>query len=259
MIDLHYWTTPNGHKVTIFLEEAGLPTRSSRSISARASSSSGNFWRFLRTTAFPPSSITSPPGGGAPISVFESGAILLYLPRRPASSSPATCAARIDAIQWLFWQMGDLGPMAGQNNHFSNYARRENAVRDGSISQRGQPALRRARTSGWPIGVRRRRIFDRRHGELSLDRAARAAGPEASRISRISSAGSKRSVRGPRWCAPTRRPRRSIPIWAGIRTAEQRAILFGQTAASVERAAAQAGLTLKPDAGFSAARRRPCR
>ena len=123
MIDLYYWTTPNGHKITIFLEETGLPYkdvpdqhRQGRPVQAGVS---GGGAEQPDSRAW---SITRSKGGGKPISIFESGAMLLYLAEKTGKFLPADLYGRYDAIQWTFWQMGGLGPMAGQNHHFSNYA-----------------------------------------------------------------------------------------------------------------------------------------
>jgi GST-like protein len=121
MIDLHYWTTPNGHKITMFLEETGLAYKIFRSTSARANSSSRSFWRSRPTTAFPRWSITRRKAGQADLDlrVRRDAAVSR---REDRKIPPADLYGRYDAIQWTFWQMGGLGPMAGQNHHFRNYA-----------------------------------------------------------------------------------------------------------------------------------------
>ncbi len=215
MIDLHYWTTPNGHKVTIFLEETGLPYKIIPVNIGKGEQFKREFLAISPNNRIPAMVDHAPAGGGAPIAVFESGRDAALSRREDrAVPVPQDMRGRTDAIQWLFWQMGNLGPMSGQNNHFSNYAvdklpyamdRYRNEVN--RLYGVLEPAARRPR-------LHRRRLLDRRHGELSVDRAVRAPGPEARRTSRTSSAGSRRSRRGRRWCAPTRRRRRSIRIWA---------------------------------------------
>ena len=122
MIDLHYWTTPNGHKVTIFLEESGLPYRIIPVNIGKGDQFKPEFLKISPNNRIPAIVDHEPIGGGAPISVFESGAILFYLADKFGRFIPPDNRGRTEAIQWLFWQMGGLGPMAGQNHHFSQYA-----------------------------------------------------------------------------------------------------------------------------------------
>jgi GST-like protein len=177
-----------------------------------------------------------PNGGGKPISIFESGAMLLYLAEKTGKFLPADTHGRYDALQWVFWQMGGLGPMAGQNNHFSNYA-----------TEKLPYAMDRYRNEVNRLyGVLDRRLTDRPYlaGEYSI--ADMASYP---------------------WIVPHERQGQNIadfphlkrwldtiaarpavvkayalvkdinPGQGGVRTAEERAILFGQTAASVKAAA----------------------
>jgi len=118
MIDLYYWTTPNGHKVTLFLEETGLPYRILPVNIGKGEQFTPDFLAIAPNNRIPAIIDTDPAGGGAPVSLFESGAILLYLADKTGQLIPADVHGRADALQWLFWQMGGLGPMAGQNNHF---------------------------------------------------------------------------------------------------------------------------------------------
>ncbi|MCU0888810.1 MAG: glutathione binding-like protein [Rubritepida sp.] len=122
MIDLHYWTTPNGHKVTMFLEEAGLPYRIIPVNISKGAQFEPDFLRIAPNNRIP--AIVDHDAPGRPVSLFESGAILLYLADRIGRfiPPPAEVHARAEVLQWLFWQMGGLGPMAGQNHHFSQYA-----------------------------------------------------------------------------------------------------------------------------------------
>jgi GST-like protein len=122
MIDLHYWTTPNGHKVTIFLEEAGLPYRIVPVNISKGDQFKPDFLAISPNNRIPAIVDHEPVGGSAPISVFESGAILLYLAEKTGRFLPADPLGRVEVTQWLFWQMAGLGPMAGQNHHFSGYA-----------------------------------------------------------------------------------------------------------------------------------------
>ncbi len=122
MIDLHYWTTPNGHKVTMFLEEAALPYRIVPVNISTGEQFKSDFLEIAPNNRIPAIVDHEPIGGGAPISLFESGAILLYLAEKTAKFIPTDVRGRADVLQWLFWQMGGLGPMAGQNHHFKQYA-----------------------------------------------------------------------------------------------------------------------------------------
>lgn len=122
MIDLHYWPTPNGHKVTLFLEETGLRYRILPVDIGRGEQFRPEFLKIAPNNRMPAIVDHEPADGGAPLSVFESGAILLYLADKTGRFIPADPRGRVEVLQWLFWQMGGLGPMAGQNHHFSQYA-----------------------------------------------------------------------------------------------------------------------------------------
>jgi len=122
MIDLYYWTTPNGHKITMFLEEAGLPYRIVPVNISSGAQFEPAFLAISPNNRIPAIVDQEPAGGGAPIPVFESGAILLYLAEKTGRLLPRDVRGRVEATQWLFWQMAGLGPMAGQNHHFSRYA-----------------------------------------------------------------------------------------------------------------------------------------
>ncbi len=122
MIDLHYWTTPNGHKITIFLEETGLPYKIVPVNISKGEQFKPEFLAISPNNRIPAIVDHAPAGGGAPISVFESGAILVYLAEKTGRFMPKDLRGRNEVMQWLFWQMGGLGPMAGQNHHFVQYA-----------------------------------------------------------------------------------------------------------------------------------------
>jgi GST-like protein len=122
MVDLYYWTTPNGHKITIFLEEAGVPYRIKPVNIGQGDQFAPSFLAIAPNNRIPAIVDHEPTGGGAPISVFESGAILLYLADKTGQYISADLRQRTEVVQWLFWQMGGLGPMAGQNHHFGLYA-----------------------------------------------------------------------------------------------------------------------------------------
>ena len=122
MIDLYYWTTPNGHKITMFLEETGLPYKIHPVNIGRGDQFKPEFLAIAPNNRIPAIVDQAPADGGAPIPLFESGAILQYLAEKTGKFLPADVRGRAEVSQWLLWQMGGLGPMAGQNHHFSGYA-----------------------------------------------------------------------------------------------------------------------------------------
>lgn len=122
MIDLYYWATPNGHKISIFLEEAGLPYRIIPINIGQGDQFKPEFLKMSPNNKIPAIVDHHPAIDEPSVSVFESGAILLYLAEKTGQFLPANPAQRLQALQWLFWQVGGLGPMAGQNSHFKNYA-----------------------------------------------------------------------------------------------------------------------------------------
>lgn len=122
MIDLYYWPTPNGWKITIMLEETGLPYRVVPVDIRRGAQFAPHFLEISPNNRMPAIVDDEPPGGGAPISIFESGAILLYLGDKSGRFLPKDVRGRYEVTQWLMWQMGGLGPMAGQAHHFRQYA-----------------------------------------------------------------------------------------------------------------------------------------
>jgi GSH-dependent disulfide-bond oxidoreductase len=114
MIDLHYWTTPNGHKVTMFLEETGLPYNIVPVNLVQNDQFKPEFLEIAPNNKIPAIVDYEPVGGGSPISIFESGAILLYLAEKTGHLLPKDIRRRTEALQWLFWQVAGLGPMPGQ-------------------------------------------------------------------------------------------------------------------------------------------------
>ncbi len=122
MIDLYYWTTPNGHKITIFLEEAGLPYRLHPVNITTGEQFRPEFLAIAPNNRIPAIVDNAPADGGAPLPVFESGAILFYLAEKCGRFLSHEPRLRLETMQWLFWQMGGLGPMAGQNHHFRLFA-----------------------------------------------------------------------------------------------------------------------------------------
>jgi GST-like protein len=122
MIELYYWTTPNGHKITMFLEEVELPYTIVPINIGKGDQFQPEFLKIAPNNRIPAIVDHEPAGGGEPISVFESGAILLYLAEKTGKLISSDLRDRVATLEWLFWQMGGLGPMAGQNHHFGQYA-----------------------------------------------------------------------------------------------------------------------------------------
>ena len=204
MIDLHYAPTPNGWKISIMLEELGLPYQVIP-VNIRAGEQfRPEFLAISPNNRIPAIVDHAPADGGEPFSVFETGAILIYLADKTGRFLPKETRARSRVMQWLMWQMSGLGPMLGQHGHFALYAAEKIPVCDRALPRRGGAALPRARH---PIGqdrrLCRRRLFDRRHRLLPLDHDPQGAGLYARRLSATSNAGTPRS-------APGRRCRRGL-------------------------------------------------
>ena len=232
MIDLHYWTTPNGHKVTMFLEETELPYNIIPVNIGKGEQFKPEFLAVSPNNRIPAIVDHEPAGGGAPISVFESGAILLYLADKTGKFIAKDLRGRTDTIQWLFWQMGGLGPMSGQNNHFAHYA----VDKLPYAMDRYRDEVNRL------YGVLNKRLADRDFvaGDYSI--ADMASYPwvvpherQGQKIDDFPHL--KRWLETIRERPATKRAYEKAkavnPNMGGIRTAEERAILFGQTAASI--------------------------
>lgn len=239
MIDVHYWTTPNGHKITIFLEEAGLKYKIFPVNIGKGEQFKADFLAISPNNRIPAIVDHEPADGGKPISVFESGAILLYLADKTGKFIAGDLRGRTAAIEWLFWQMGNLGPMSGQNNHFSNYAvdkipyamdRYRNEVNRlyGVMNKRladhpylaGDYSIADMASYPWVA------IWERQHQNIE----------DFPHIKRWLAAIKARPavVKAYEWTPKIN------PGHGGVRTAEERAILFGQNAASVKGAADRA-------------------
>ena len=122
MIDLHYWPTPNGHKITMFLEETCIDYNIIPVDISAGDQFKPDFLAIAPNNRMPAVVDHAPADGGAAIPVFESGAILLYLADKTGRFVPTDVRGRKSVLEWLFWQVGGLGPMAGQNHHFVQYA-----------------------------------------------------------------------------------------------------------------------------------------
>ncbi len=122
MIEVYYWTTPNGHKITIFLEESGLRYKVNPINIGKGDQFKPEFLKISPNNRIPAIVDNEPVDGGGPLSIFESGAILEYLADKTSKFLPRDVRGRAEVMQWLFWQMGGLGPMLGQNHHFRGYS-----------------------------------------------------------------------------------------------------------------------------------------
>jgi len=122
MIDFYSWPTPNGLKVSILFAEAGIEHRVHPINIGKGEQFTPEFLAIAPNNRIPAIVDHAPTGGGAPIALFESGAILLYIAEKTGQFIPGEIGGRTEVLQWLFWQMGGLGPMAGQNGHFNVYA-----------------------------------------------------------------------------------------------------------------------------------------
>jgi GSH-dependent disulfide-bond oxidoreductase len=239
MIDVHYWTTPNGHKITIFLEEAGLQYKIIPVNISKGEQFKPEFLTISPNNRIPAIVDHEPADGGKPLSVFESGAILLYLADKTGKFIAKDLRGRTETIEWLFWQMGNLGPMSGQNNHFSNYA----------VDKIPYAMDRYRNEVNRLYGVMNRRLADHEYLGGAYSIADMASYPWVTIWER-----QHQNIEDfphiKRWLAAIKaRPAvikayewtpKINPGQGGVRTAEERSILFGQTAASVKSAADRA-------------------
>lgn len=122
MIDLYYWTTPNGHKITIFLEEAGIPYKLHPVNIMKGEQFNPEFLKIAPNNRIPAIVDSEPLDNQGPLPLFESGAILWYLAEKIKKFVPTDVRGKARVSEWLFWQVSGLGPMAGQNHHFNIYA-----------------------------------------------------------------------------------------------------------------------------------------
>lgn len=136
MIELYYWATPNGHKITIFLEEAHLDYKIIPVNIAKGEQFNPDFLKISPNNRIPAIIDTEPTDKKESISIFESGAILLYLAQKTGKFLSSDIRQYAKTLEWLFWQVGGLGPMAGQNHHFGLYAPEKNTLCSRSLCQR---------------------------------------------------------------------------------------------------------------------------
>ena len=237
MIDVYYWTTPNGHKVTIFLEEAGLPYEIIPINIGKGEQFKADFLTVSPNNRIPAIVDHDPPGGGKPIPVFESGAMLVYLAEKTGKFLPKDLRGKYEVLQWVNWQMGGLGPMAGQANHFNVYAPQFNLVDKLEYGQQ-----RYSNEVNRLFGVLNKRLADRVHvaGDFSIADMAiwpwivgfKNFGQKLEDFPNLrkwfeETVGQRPAVVKGKAVGLELRPK------PGINTDEQRKILFGQTAAVV--------------------------
>jgi GST-like protein len=118
MLEVHYWPTPNGKKVTILLEELGTPYTIKAVNIGRGDQFDPNFLKFSPNNRMPALTDTEPKGGGAPIAIFESAAIMMYIAEKEGRFFPQETRKKYDVIQWVMWQMANQGPKFGEQGHF---------------------------------------------------------------------------------------------------------------------------------------------
>ena len=118
MLELHYWPTPNGKKVTILLEELGVPYTIKPIHIGRGDQFSSEFLKISPNNRMPALVDTEPKGGSKPITLFESGAIMMYIAEKFGRFWPQDTAKKYDVVQWIMWQMGNQGPKFGEQGHF---------------------------------------------------------------------------------------------------------------------------------------------
>ncbi len=155
MIDLHYWPTPNGKKVTILLEECGLPYRVVKCSIGQGDQFTDGFLKISPNNRMPAMVDDEPAGGGEPIAIFESGAIMMYIAEKAGQFYPQDIRGRYEVNQWLIWQMANQGPKTGELGHFT---RLDDSQGDQSYAQRrfGDEVNRF-------YGVMNNRLYDRRY------------------------------------------------------------------------------------------------
>ena len=254
MIDLHYWPTPNGWKVTIMLEECGLPYRTIPVDIGGGDQFKPEFLRISPNNRMPAIVDHEPLGGGAPLALFESGAILEYLADKTGRFLPRSGAARYATLQWVHWQMANLGPMMGNANHFKNYAKQ--LVDDPAQLAYGTRRFvgevdRLCGVMDAQLAARRylagRRVHDRRHHHVAVGVPPRAA----HRREDLDDVPEPEALGRRRWRAPRRRegPRPPPRVGRARRSPKRsrsarKEILFNQTNEKVRaarEAAAKAG------------------
>jgi glutathione S-transferase len=178
MIDLYTWSTPNGRKVSIALEEMGLDYEVHPINIGKGEQFAPEFLAISPNNRIP--AIVDRDTG---LSLFESGAILIYLGEKTGRFLPSEGEAKWRMLEWLMWQMGGIGPMLGQTHHFTPFQPRQGGLCRGPVRKGGQAALWRARPAAGRGRVHGRRLFHCRHGDVSVDCPFRLAEHRHARVS----------------------------------------------------------------------------
>ena len=237
MIDLYYWPTPNGWKISIMLEECGLPYKLLPVNIGTGEQFKPDFLKISPNNRMPAIVDHDPPGGGTPVSVFESGAILQYLADKAGKFLPKDLRGKYEVLQWVNWQMGGLGPMAGQANHFRMYASQFNPV---EALKYGQD--RYTNEVNRLFGVLNKRLADREFVAGAISIADFAIWPWLVGFKNFGQniddfANLKRYFEDTMGKRPAVLKGKAVGLelrpTPGINTEEQRKILFGQTASVV--------------------------
>jgi GST-like protein len=237
MIDLHYWPTPNGWKISIMLEECGLPYRLVPVNIGKGEQFKPEFLKVSPNNRMPAIVDHEPAGGGAAVAVFESGAILQYLAEKTGKFMPKDLRGKYDVLQWLNWQMGGLGPNCGQATHFNVYAAQFNPPDALAYGQ-----ARFTNEVNRLFGVLNKRLADREFVAGAISIADMAIWPWVVRYKNFNqeleafpdlerwfrtSMGKRPGVIAGQAVGADLRPK------PGINTEEERRVLFGQTASVV--------------------------
>ena len=219
MIDLHYWPTPNGKKVTILLEECGMPYRLVPCHIGKGDQFEDAFLKISPNNRMPAMVDDEPPGGGAPVSIFESGAMMMYIAEKAGRFYPQDLHGRYEVNQWVMWQMANQGPKFGERGHFNRLGDDE--------GDQSYALTRFSNEVNRLYGVMNNRLYDRalsggrrlhhrRHDLLPLDRVLGGAGAGHRRVQALqalvrgaSGAGSGAAGHGGRH-RPARRPRHAF-------------------------------------------------
>jgi len=233
MIDLYYWPTPNGHKITILLEETALPYSLKPINISKGDQFDPAFLRIAPNNRIPAIVDHAPVDGGAPLSLMESGAILEYLAAKTGQFMPEDFRGIWECRQWVYWQMANLGPMAGQNHHFAQYA----------PDKIPYAIDRYVRETGRLYAVIDKRLADREFLAGPYSIADMAAYPwtvpyerQGQRLEDFPNL--KRWFESIKARPATVRAYEKGPLInpaPGIRTEEEKRILFGQSAATIRR------------------------